>query len=80
MFSDDLKSRPISFYLTIAFSGLLAYGIIKKSTTPLNISLATISSSLIQQYAFQELKSDPSTPDEISAEVVIESSPLDNYF
>lgn len=79
-FIQSLKSRPISFYFTIGFSGILAYYIFKTSPTPIGIALSTVSSSIIQQYAFEELKSSTTIPYEISPEEEAQPSVFDKYF
>lgn len=73
-FTDDLKSRPFSFYALIALSGLTAYSIYKIQPNAIGISASAISSSLIQHYAFSYMKNesttDPLTPDSIEEPTV----------
>lgn len=82
-FVDELKNRPVSFYITLGLSGVVSYSIYKASPTPIGIATGTVSSSLIQYYAFNYLKAEeapisgPSTPDETSTQEV---SQWDSYF
>lgn len=82
-FIDDLKSRPYTFYIALGASGIVAYTIYKSGPSPTKIALSTITSSLIQHYAFNYLHaeeepiSDPLVPDQTEPSA---PSKLDSYF
>lgn len=58
-FIENLKLRPLSFFLTLGASGLLFGTIVSlagKKNQVIGVSTATIASALVQNYAFTELK------------------------